>query len=202
MENKYILVSGNISSGKSTLAEVLGKNLDFNVYHEPYADNPYLENFYKDMKKWSFKSQVYFLSHHLSQHIEIGKINGGNIIKDCSIYESVEVYAKNMFLEGNLEEKDWETYYDLYQKVIISIRKPDLVIKLECPLDVLMTRISSRGRDMESNISWSYIENLDRLYNDWIDSLDFAPVMKINSDEGNFFDDLSIMNEVRKILNR
>lgn len=199
MNNKLIIVSGNISSGKTTFAEFLAANMNIDVYYEPYIDNPYLNLFYENMNEWSFKSQIYFLTQHYMQHIDIsGKIEK-SLVKDCSIYESVEVYGRNMFLEGNMTEVDWNTYYMLYKELIKTIRKPDLIVKLNCPIDELKRRIKLRGRDMEKNIQENYLKNIDGLYNNWINNIEFSPVLQIDSCGSEYYDQ-GILEKIKHII--
>ena len=200
MENKYILVSGNIGSGKTTFAKQLGNNLGFQVYLEPYENNPYLNRFYENMREWSFKSQVYFLSYHLKQHLEITNMEKENIIKDCSIYESVEIFGKNVYKNGNMSEEDWETYYTLYLHVLKTIRKPDLIIRLDCPINTLVKRVARRGRTMESGVTKEYLSDLDTLYAEWIDSIKFAPVLKVFNDDGDYLIKGSTLQEINNFI--
>ena len=199
IENKYILVSGNMSSGKTTLTNYIRKNLNFEVHFEPFESNPYLSKYYEDMEKWSFKSQIYFIAHHLEQHITISNFKS-NVVKDCSIYESVEVFGKNMYLEGKMTEEDWKTYYFLYKQVVHSIRIPDLIIKLDCPIDVLMERIQLRDRTMERKISKDYVACLDKLYNEWIERINYTPIIRVNSNENSYFQKSAVIDEIIKKL--
>ena len=200
MNNKYILISGNICSGKTTLSQIINKELGFEVYYEPYYKNPYLDRFYIDMKEWAYKSQLYFLAYHLKQHLEISSIHDKNIVKDCSIYESVEVFGKNMYLNGDINEEDWETYYSLYTQIIKTIRIPDLIIKLNCPAEIIMKRIAKRGREMEQNISRDYIEQMDKLYKAWVYKVDDTKIIEIDSFNNSLSDEKRVGETIKELL--
>ncbi len=165
----FVTVAGNIGVGKSTLVEKLANNLDWQPYFEPVTENPYLEDFYENMKDWAFQSQVFFLSHRLRMHLDLLE-NPESVIQDRSVYEDAEIFAANLFHQGQMSARDNESYNKLYSLLSDMLRPPDLVIYLSASVETLQRRIASRGRDFESNIEDSYLDQLNKLYENWIDN--------------------------------
>jgi deoxyadenosine/deoxycytidine kinase len=182
MMNKYIVVAGNIGVGKSTLVSMLCRELGWEPFYEPETENPYLADFYKDMSRWSFQSQVFFLSRRLHIHHQIMHFNGP-VIQDRSIYEDSEIFARNLHLQGNLSERDYATYCSLYHSLLEYLPPPDLVIYLRASVDTLLQRIALRNRDYEKSISPEYLEKVNNLYREWIDGFTLCPVLTIPADE-------------------
>lgn len=180
--NKYIVVAGNIGVGKSTLVSMLCRELGWEPFYEPETENPYLADFYKDMSRWSFQSQVFFLSRRLHIHHQIMHFNGP-VIQDRSIYEDAEIFARNLHLQGNLSDRDYATYCSLYNSLIEYLPPPDLVIYLRASVDTLLRRIALRNRDYEKSISPEYLEKVNNLYREWIDGFTLCPVLTIPADE-------------------
>ena len=178
---KYIAVAGNIGVGKSTLVELLCYQMEWHPFYEPVAENPYISDFYDDMPTWSFHSQIYFLSHRLRIHREIFNFKG-SVIQDRSIYEDAEIFAKNLFLQEHLSQRDFETYHNLYSTLIEYLPPPDLVLYLKASIDTLIHRIALRNRDYEQSISPEYLEQLNGLYEDWITHFTICPVLTVPSD--------------------
>ena len=137
---KFISVAGNVGVGKSTLTRLLSEYMCWEPFYEAVDDNPYLADFYKDMRTWSFHSQVYFLSRRLSHHRQIIE-RPGTVLQDRSVYEDAEIFARNLHLRGYMTERDWRSYWDLYQTVITIVPPPDLVIYLQSSVPVLQERI-------------------------------------------------------------
>jgi deoxyadenosine/deoxycytidine kinase len=163
----YVAVAGNIGAGKSTLVDWLCKTYGIQPFFEPNEANPYLEDFYSDMSGWGFHSQVFFLSHKFRIHQELDE-TPGVVVQDRTIYEDAEIFARALHEGGNMSDRDYQTYRELYTTICHSLTPPDLMIYLRCPMRTLRKRIKQRGRAMEQDIPLSYLRLLDRLYEDWI----------------------------------
>ena len=185
MAKKLILVAGNIGSGKTSLTERIGEQLGWCTAYESVVNNPYLPNFYKDMGKWSFHLQVYFLGHRAKQHQEMAADPRSAII-DRSIYEDAFIFCRALNRMGNLNELDYQTYLQLFHLVVDTLPTPDLLIYLHCPGSTLMERIHQRGRDMESSITADYLALLESFYIDWMQTFDLCPVLTIHTDNLDF----------------
>jgi len=185
MAKKLILVAGNIGSGKTSLTERIGQQLGWRTAYESVVNNPYLPNFYKDMRTWSFHLQVYFLGHRAKQHQEMAEDPRSAII-DRSIYEDAYIFCRALNRMGNLTELDYQTYLQLFNLVVETLPVPDLLIYLHCPGTVLMERIHQRGRDMESGITADYLALLESFYAEWMQSFDLCPVLTIHTDDLDF----------------
>lgn len=185
MVKRLILVAGNIGSGKSSLTERIGERLGWKTAYESVLDNPYLPNFYADMKEWSFHLQVFFLGHRAQQHLDMFNDPRSAII-DRSIYEDAFIFARALHSLGNISELDYITYRKVYELVVRSLPAPSLLIYLKAPVDILMKRIKKRGREMESTISRDYLSLLDSFYDDWMDHFDLCPVLTLKTDDLDF----------------
>jgi len=179
---KFVAVAGNIGVGKSTLVHLLCEKMGWEPFYEPVTENPYIADFYKNMNAWSFHSQVFFLTHRLRIHQQILNFSG-SVIQDRSIYEDAEVFAYNLHLQGNLNERDYETYRALYLTVAEFIPPPDLVIYLRATSNTLQRRISLRNRDYERKIPSDYLDQLNSLYEQWIHSFFLCPVLTVPADD-------------------
>lgn len=178
----YIVLAGNIGAGKSTLVDRISENLGWKPYYEPVSENPYLEDFYKNMKKWAFHSQLYFLTDRLRTHKHLQDYNG-SIVQDRSVYEDAEIFAKNLFLQGSITPRDFETYQGVYTLFLSFLDPPNLVVFLRASVETLKKRITMRGREFEVSIPDSYLENLNRLYDIWIESFTLCPVLEVDTGE-------------------
>ncbi len=182
MAKHFILVAGNISSGKTSLTERIGARLGWRTAFESVVDNPYLAEFYADMRQWSFHLQVFFLGHRARQHLALA--NGPeSAIADRSIYEDAYIFARALHHLGNLNERDYESYRNVFELVTAALPRPDLLLYLQCPVGVLMERIRRRGRGMESGITEDYLALLDSYYREWLRTFDLCPVLTIQSDD-------------------
>ncbi len=179
---KFIAVAGNIGVGKSTLVELLCQRLEWEPFYEPVASNPYLSDFYADMPAWSFHSQIFFLTNRLRIHQELLR-TPGSVIQDRSIYEDAEVFARNLFVQGHFNERDYNTYNTLYQTLTEFLPPPDLVIYLRASTSTLHRRIDLRGRDYERSIATEYLLDLNTLYEEWIDGFTLCPVLTVPADD-------------------
>jgi deoxyadenosine/deoxycytidine kinase len=185
---RFIAVAGNVGVGKSTLTRLLSGYLCWEPFYEAVDDNPYLADFYRDMPTWSFHSQIYFLSRRLSHHRQIIE-RPGTVVQDRSVYEDAEIFAHNLYLQGNMNERDWQSYWDLYQTVITILPPPDLVIYLQASVQVLQDRIQQRGRDYEQQIATEYLTQLNDLYEAWVEGFTLCPVLTVPTDNLNFVAD-------------
>jgi deoxyadenosine/deoxycytidine kinase len=179
---KFVAVAGNIGVGKSTLVEMICARLGWTPFYEPVTENPYLADFYHDMTAWSFHSQIFFLSHRLRAHHQLSK-HPSSAVQDRSVYEDAEIFAQNLFLQGHIQPRDFQTYRELYQTVIEFLPPPDLVIYLRASVSTLLHRISRRGRDYERKISADYLGSLNKLYETWIAGFTFCPVLTVPADD-------------------
>ena len=182
---KFIAVAGNVGVGKSTLTRLLSEYLCWEPFFEAVDDNPYLADFYKDMRTWSFHSQIYFLSRRLGHHGQIIE-RPGTVIQDRCVYEDAEIFAQNLYLQGHMTERDWQSYWDLYRTVITILPPPDLVIYLQASVPVLKERIRLRGRDYEQEIGTDYLTQLNELYDAWVEGFTLCPVLTVPTDDMNF----------------
>jgi deoxyadenosine/deoxycytidine kinase len=188
MLKRLILVAGNIGSGKTSLTERLGERLGWRTAYESVADNPYLPDFYRDMRTWSFHLQIFFLGHRAQQHLEMAQDPRSAII-DRSIYEDAYIFARALHHMGNLSERDFHSYRQVFQLVTRTLPPPSLLIFLKAPVTTLVERIRRRGREMESSISPDYLELLNSFYEDWMQVYDLCPVLTIRSDDLDFAHD-------------
>jgi len=179
---KFVAVTGNIGVGKSTLVTLLCKNLDWQPFYEPVAENPYLEDFYADMRTWAFHSQIFFLTHRLRMHRQLLD-HPTSVIQDRTVYEDAEVFADNLYQQGLIQARDYGTYHELYEVLTEFLPPPDLVVYLRASVPTLFSRISSRGRDFERQITTEYLGQLNELYERWITGFSLCPVLTVPSDD-------------------
>lgn len=182
MKKHFIAVAGNIGVGKSTLVELLSHQLGWEPFYEPAGENPYLEDFYRDMRAWAFPSQIFFLSRRLLAHRRLLD-HPTSAIQDRSVYEDAEVFAQNLYLQRHMSERDYKTYRDLYNVLSNFLPPPDLVIYLRASVPTLQGRIAQRGRDYEQQIEEGYLERLNALYEAWITNFTLCPVLTVPADD-------------------
>jgi deoxyadenosine/deoxycytidine kinase len=181
MTKKLIVVAGNIGVGKTSLTERIGARMGWTTGFESVSDNPYLPDFYADMKTWSFHLQIYFLGHRARQYLDMVN-DPKSVILDRSIYEDSYIFARALYHMDNLSERDYLAYRRLFDLVVNSLPAPNLLIYLKAPVEVLMQRIQRRARGMETGISLDYLSLLDTFYDDWLKSFDLCPVLTIRTD--------------------
>ena len=195
-ERRFIAIAGNIGAGKSSLLEFLTSSYDVAPFYEPNEANPYLEDFYGDMKRWAFQSQLFFLASKFRVHQEADR-TPGVVIQDRTIFEDAEIFATALHQMRMIDRRDWETYWSFYQTILRAIQPPDLMIYLRCSMRTLRKRIRLRGRPMEQDIPLSYLKRLERLYEAWIADYDLGEVLILDSDRLDFVSDLIDRQDVR-----
>lgn len=166
-EDKFVAIAGNIGAGKSSLTGLLARHFNWEAFYESVEDNPYLADFYDDMRRWSFNLQIYFLSSRF-RHQKNMLEKEGSIIQDRTIYEDVEIFAKNLHEMGLMSDRDFKNYEALFEEMTQFLQPPDLLIYLRAQVPTLVRQIQQRGRDYENTIRIEYLERLNRLYEDWI----------------------------------
>ena len=181
MPTLFVTIAGNIGVGKSSLVALLSRKLGWEPVFEAVEDNTYLADFYEDMNRWSFHSQVYFLVRRLKQHHDLLQ-QPNAVLQDRSVYEDAEIFARNLFRQGHLSERDWLSYYELYQTLAHLLKPPDLVIYLRASMPTLRRRIAGRGREYERNIADSYLQDLNQLYDEWVSNFRLSPVLTVDTD--------------------
>jgi deoxyadenosine/deoxycytidine kinase len=185
MTKRFVLVAGNIGTGKTSLTERLGARLGWRTAFESVADNPYLADFYADMAQWSFHLQVFFLGHRAQQHVELAACPE-SAIADRSIYEDAHIFARALHHMSNLNERDYYAYRAVFDLVAGGLPRPDLLLYLKAPVEVLLARIQRRGRAIESGISAEYLSLLESFYDEWMEGFDLCPVLTIRSQDLDF----------------
>ncbi|MBC8489019.1 MAG: deoxynucleoside kinase [Bacteroidetes bacterium] len=194
----FVSVAGNIGSGKSSLTRLISEKLSWTPYFESVKDNPYLEDFYNDMLRWSFNLQVYFLSHRFRIHKEILELEK-SVIQDRSIYEDVEIFAKNLFEIGKMEKRDYENYRNLFKEMTSYLKAPDLLIYLKADISTLLNQIKTRGRDFEKNIDKNYIEKLNTSYDKWINNYNHGKTLIVETDDLDFVNSKNDLDFIIKL---
>jgi deoxyadenosine/deoxycytidine kinase len=184
----YVVLAGNIGAGKSTLVSMMCEKLGWEPYYEPVAENPYLQDFYKDMRAWAFHSQVFFLTYRAQAHRALMDLPRA-VVQDRSFYEDAEVFAHALHRQGAMSDRDWDTYRGLYRTLTTLLTPPDLVVYLRASVPTLRGRIALRGRDFESRITDEYLGSLNLLYEEWIAGFTLSPVLVVPSDRLDFVKD-------------
>ncbi|HIE39492.1 MAG TPA: deoxynucleoside kinase [Anaerolineales bacterium] len=185
MKKWFIAIAGNIGVGKSTLTEMLSQRLGWEPFFEAVADNPYLADFYQDMRRWSFHSQVFFLSRRLRHHYQLLQ-RPEPVVQDRTVYEDAEIFARNLYQQGLMSERDYASYRELYEVLSLLLPPPDLVVYLRASVPTLLTRIAHRGRSFEQDISPDYLAQLNALYEEWIAHFNLCPILTVPSDSLDF----------------
>jgi deoxyadenosine/deoxycytidine kinase len=192
-----------MGSGKSTLVEFLARTYGVMPFYEPNDENPYLSDFYKDMKRWAFQSQLYFLSNKFRLHQELDR-QDGVVALDRTIFEDAEIFATALLQMRKISKRDWNTYQGFYHAILDAIRPPDLMIYLRCSMRPLRQRIRLRGRKMEQDVPLAYLKRLDRLYESWIERYDMSEVLVIETDQLDYIHDfvhrLDVMERIEAVL--
>lgn len=199
-EVKHIAIAGNIGAGKTTLTKLLAKQFDWQAHFEDVENNPYLNDFYEDMPRWSFNLQVYFLNSRFQQIIEIQ--NGAKtVIQDRTIYEDAKIFAPNLHGMGLMSTRDFENYSELFQTVNSLINPPDLMIYLKASIPTLVNQIQKRGREYEENLRLDYLKRLNEYYESWVKEYTDGKLLVIDVDNCNFAEDQEHLGEVINKVN-
>ena len=202
-KKKFIAIAGNIGAGKTELTAFLCKKYGLTPFYEPNDQNPYLADFYKDMKTWAFRSQLFFLTHKYRLQRELER-QAGTSLQDRTLYEDAEIFAKNLHLQRYIDKRDWRTYWELYETLADTLAPPDLMIYLKCPVRTLKQRILIRGRAMEQDIPTSYLSRLNKLYEDWFTGYKRSPVLVLSTDTldyiTNLVDRVDLFRQIEKYL--
>ncbi|HET7000150.1 MAG TPA: deoxynucleoside kinase [Puia sp.] len=192
---KHIAVAGNIGAGKTTLTELLSKHYKWIPQFEDVDHNPYLNDFYDDMPRWSFNLQVYFLNSRLNQLLEI-YTGTETVIQDRTIYEDAHIFAPNLHDMGLMSKRDYNNYFQFFQTLKRMVQPPDLMIYLQASVPTLVGQIQKRGREYEENIRLDYLKRLNDLYNKWIDGYKEGSLLVIDVDKNKFPDNEEHLGEI------
>ena len=200
----HIAIAGNIGSGKTTLTTLLAKHYKWQPHFEEVDDNPYLIDFYKDMQRWSFNLQVFFLKSRFRQIMELKK-SGKKIVQDRTIYEDAQIFAPNLHAMGLMSTRDFENYTSLFTSLNDMIQPPDLLIYLRGTIPTLVKQIQQRGRDYEDSIRLDYLKRLNERYEAWISTYNLGKLVILNIDELDFENDPNdanfVINKIEAELN-
>ncbi|PKQ65365.1 deoxynucleoside kinase [Labilibaculum manganireducens] len=191
----HIAIAGNIGSGKTTLTELLAKQYGWEAHYEDVDENPYLNDFYDDMKRWSFNLQIYFLKSRFNQIMEIRKA-GKNVIQDRTIYEDAMIFAPNLFDMGLMSQRDFKNYNNLFELMGSMVQAPDLLIYLRSSVPTLVNQIQKRGRDYEETIRLDYLKNLNTRYETWIQNYNRGKLLIVDADNIDFLDNPEDLNNI------
>ncbi len=185
MIKRFVAIAGNIGVGKSTLTGLLSSRLGWEPFYEAVSDNPYLADFYQDMPRYAFHSQVFFLSRRLRHHRRLLDFPG-SVVQDRTVYEDAEIFARALYEQGHILPRDYQTYRELYEVLTLFLPPPDLVVYLRASTPTLLQRITYRGRAFERNIEPEYLEHLGALYESWLEEFAICPVLTIPTDDLDF----------------
>lgn len=199
-KNMHIAVAGNIGAGKTTLTGLLAKNFGWESHFEEIESNPYLNDFYHDMQRWSFNLQVYFLNTRFSQILEF-RNSGKTVIQDRTIYEDSEIFAPNLHEMGLMSTRDFQNYHSLFNLMNGLVKAPDLVIYLRASIPTLVQQIQKRGRNYENSIRLDYLKQLNQRYEAWAMRYKLGKLMVINVDEVNFAENVEDLSKVIDRIN-
>lgn len=196
---KFVAVAGSIGTGKTSLTTWLVKTYGLEPFYEPNDENPYLADFYRDMPRWAFHSQVCFLTHKLALHQTLEASNRPAVI-DRTIYEDAEIFARNLHRTGAMAKRDWDTYRRLYEGIRAGLRPPDVLLALTCTVAAAKKRIARRGREMERAIPDGYLRGLTKLYAEWFDGYALSPIVRIDTTKLDYVESLTDLIELRGML--
>jgi deoxyadenosine/deoxycytidine kinase len=188
-----------MGAGKTSMVTFLQQSYGFEPIYEPFMDNPYLDDFYKDMRSWAFHSQLYFITHKFRLHRQLNG-SSGTVVMDRTIYEDAEIFARNLARGRFMSKRDWATYQELYQTMLEALQPPDLLIYLRCSPRAIRRRIKRRGRASEQAIPYRYIRRLNDLYEDWIARYDLSPVLVWDSDHDDYVQDFRALAGFQRAL--
>jgi len=195
----HIAVAGNIGSGKTTLTTLLSKHYKWDAHFEDVDDNPYLNDFYSDMQRWSFNLQIYYLNSRFAQIQEI-KESGKYVMQDRTIYEDAFIFAPNLHAMGLMTTRDFENYFSLFNLMETFIAPPDLLIYLRASVPTLVSQIQARGREYEEQIRLDYLKRLNERYEAWISTYNKGRVVVVNVDDNNFKEDNEDLGKIISMI--
>lgn len=202
-ETKHVAISGNIGAGKTALTDIVGQYFGWETVHERVEDNPYLTDFYNDMRRWSFNLQVFFLSRRFEETRKIGEMEQ-SVVQDRSIYEDAEIFARNLREMDLMSVRDYENYTRLFSMMTTYLTPPTLLVYLRASVPTLVNHIQERGREYESTIRIEYLERLQEHYERWIADYDRGPKLVIDTDELDFVNDegdrRAVLNQIERRL--
>jgi deoxyadenosine/deoxycytidine kinase len=198
---RYVAVAGTIGSGKTSLVTWLVKRYGLTPFYEPNDQNPYLADFYRDMKSWAFHSQLFFLSHKLELHQSLLASKKPAVI-DRTIYEDAEIFARNAKNQRFLSNRDWAVYQRLYEGIKRTLPPPDILVAVTCSLSATKKRIARRGREMEQAIPDAYLRRLHKLYETWFESYDLGPIVRIDTTNLDYVENLVDLIELQQKLDK
>jgi len=196
----FVGIAGNIAVGKTTLTKIIAERLEWRSFFESVDDNPYLNDFYSDMKRWSFHLQIYFLSRRFQIHREM--VEGDRpAIQDRTIYEDVEVFARSLFELGHMTKRDWDNYQMLFKEMTSYLKKPSLIVYLRASTDTLITRLKKRGRGFEKRVSSEYLHQLNIAYNRWIQQArEHFSILTVETDNFDIFRDHGLLEDLISVI--
>ncbi len=196
----HIAIAGNIGAGKTTLAGLLAKHYGWEVSYEAVDNNPYLQDFYEDMQRWSFNLQIYFLTSRFRQIMDIKKTNK-TIVQDRTVYEDAYIFAPSLHAMGLMTTRDYNNYQNLFELMSQLVEAPDLVIYLRASIPALVNQIEKRGRKYENNIRIDYLRRLNERYEAWAERYDKGPILKLPIDNCNFSESTEDLSQVIDKIN-
>lgn len=196
---RFIAVAGNIGAGKSTLVHFIEQRFGVKPFFEPNELNPYLKDFYRDMKRWAFHSQMHFLALRLAHHQRLLK-EPGVVIQDRTIYEDAEIFATNLYRSRIMTKREYESYRAMYEAIMVQLPAPDLLVYLRCSVRTARRRIRERGRPEERAIPYRYVRRIHDLYESWFTSWDRSPTLVIESDKMDYIHDLAYRADLLQII--
>ncbi len=194
-QKQFIAIAGNIGVGKSSLTHLLSDAFGWEPFYEAAAENPYLADFYADMKHWSFHSQVFYLGKRLEHHRQLIDFPG-SVVQDRTVYEDAEIFARNLYVQGQMSERDYDAYRRLYRAVSSFLPPPDLIVYLRANVNTLLEHIKRRGNDYERSIAPTYLEQLNTLYEAWIGDWTACPVVTIEMDGLDFLQNAADLDRI------
>jgi deoxyadenosine/deoxycytidine kinase len=198
----HIAITGNIGAGKTTLTQMLGSHYGWGVLFEAVEGNPYLADFYKDMSRWSFNLQIYFLNSRFAQVQRIRSQTYTTVIQDRTIYEDAFIFARNLYDSGHMTERDYQSYLMLFETIIKAVEPPDLMIYLKADIPKLVRQIQKRGRDFEADIATDYLVSLNRYYEHFAATYDHGKLLVIDVNDMDFANNPDDFGKIVKQLNQ